>query len=233
MKYIRNKRYFFPFRLTVAALHTVSGMLCTYIGLERGVQFPLFLGVPLFVIGFVLFILGIVTRLTKGTALDADIAKYTRDIADTAKAALELPADTAYIQEPVVLASYHYNTKDARALVKIDKDGVPRTNLCLALVLLFTEDTLYWYDHKFSLVFKEDRSQTMGSVKYADIKSAVLEDMKVSCETTKWNTISVMCRNLKIDCGETTLMECFLKNNPDVDAALAALKKLVKAAKKA
>ena len=234
MKYIINKRYFFPYRLTVAALLAVSGLLTTYIGIDHGIVFPLVIGLPLLGIGLILLILGIVTRLIKGERLDRQITEIAADMPQRARDEFGLAEDTEFLREPMVISGFLYNTKDAKALAKTEKDGVPRTNIAQAIALLFGTDTLYWYDQEFSLVFDKDQTFTKYSVKYADIASAALEDTKVPCESTRMNTLTVMCKTLKLTLKDGLVISgCFLKNNPDIAPALAEIKARMKAAKKA
>ena len=232
MKYSRNKRYFFPRKIVTGLLVIVSGIFTMYVGLDKGILFSLILGGLLFAAGVTLLVLAIITRHIKETSLDAQLDTFTENAQQRALDDFSL-TEAELVRPSIILKGYYYNTKDAKPLVKVGKDDIPRSNICVALVLLFTEDKLYWYDFKFSLVFKDDVVSTKTSVPYADIKNAALEDTNLDGETTRWSPITIKCKNFKVECADRTLNEYFIKNHPEISGALEDVKSFIRSKKKA
>ncbi|MEG1548298.1 MAG: hypothetical protein RR232_06730 [Clostridia bacterium] len=234
MRYSRNKRYFFPRRIGTAVLMLLSGLLTATLGLDKGIMLSLIIGCVLLLGGIAMFALAVSTKLIKDSALDEQRDLFAADAVSRAMNHFGLTSEAVDAHEPVVIKTYYFNTKDAPALVKIGKDGVPRANNCEALVLLFSNDTLYWYDFKFSLVFKDEITNTPDTILYTDIKNVAAEAAKLPCETTRWKKIFVNCKHFKIESADKTL-SAYLAT-PDmqttVDEVKAFLRRMRKTAAK-
>ncbi len=230
MNYNRNKRYFFPRKYSTGMLFLLGGISTILIGLNYGIAFSLILGAVLLVIGVIGIILAISTNSIPDSSLDEQRDAYAADAVERAKKYFKLE-QAEYAREPITLTSYHYATKDAAALVRIGRDDVPRSNACLTVVLLFTQDRLYWYDSKFSLVFMGDEVETGDSMPYTAIQNVVAEAAKRNCDVTpRFKTISVNMKHLKVE-GSAKTFDAYLVS-PNTDETVAIIKDIVKDCKK-
>ncbi|CAG7654004.1 hypothetical protein ACFQI7_32105 [Paenibacillus allorhizosphaerae] len=223
MNYGRNKKYFKSTSITPWVILIIVGLLM--LSANKIVGFIMILG------GAALIFLKI-----KGTPTDAEIDAICKSEIENAvkKGLSKIGIDEEQVQliEPIVINGPCFENIAKEYLTKKGKDGRLRSSNYEFAVLLFSENQVYSYNYRFSLI-ENERNEKTDEYFYKDIVSVSTSSDNVKTKNKKGKEEVFNLEYFRLTTSGGTSISCSVWDVGGTERSIQGMKQLLREKKSA
>ncbi len=147
-------------------------------------------GVIMFIIGSDLSLPGIITAIvglgvvvfssggaSNDTDLEYQISERTKNLQELSEKKFEV-YERSFLKmlRPVILRGYDFDAEETPFYYKKGKDSIHRTNYFMGCNLIFTNEKMFVYSRRFSLIDEAIDTVTTVSYRFDDLENAEIEE---------------------------------------------------------
>ena len=222
MDFKKNEKYFNPVNLKFPIILIVIGLLLSMA----------MIGIPILIIGVILLILQFVGKPSDGD-LDRQAHAEIANIKEEALSKLGLDESEVSLIEPIVFEGYDFRNISTQSWYKLGNDGRYRASNYSGTVFLFSENQVYFYQRRFSLINNEKQVNT-DEYFYKDIVSASTSSESMTYTDKKGKQQTIPYEEFVLTTmGATKMFASIRVNDPSVEKSIKGMKNLLREKKTA
>lgn len=219
LDYKRNEKYFKPLKLKLPIILIIIGLILFFIS-------PV-VGVVVLIVGALILALQFIGR-PSDDEFDKIAHSTVGDIKSEALSKLGVDEDEVKLIEPITFEGYDFHNISSQSWYKLGKDGNYRSSNYEGCIFLFSENQVYFYSKRVSLIKKESKINT-DEYLYNDLVSAATTSEVATFKNNKGKDESYTYEHFVLtSTGGTKTPASIQTNDPSTEESIKGMKQLIR-----
>jgi multisubunit Na+/H+ antiporter MnhC subunit len=222
MNYERNRKYFQPTQPALAGILLIIGIIMLLVP-NTGAK----------IIGIIVTLLAayrlyfVISRRTKDKEIDDVVAQEVANARTRALSKLGVDEEQVSMVEPIIVEGFAHKGFVAPVLHTLGKDRQWRSSVYETIMLFFSEQQVYCYWYRFSIIANE-KSEGTDEYFYKDIVSVATSSDNITFKDVKGRTFKVNFEEFKLTTSGGTSITCSIQNHETLEGSIQGMKQLLR-----